>query len=93
MKTRLPLAVIALSMASLGTASRAQGIPVIDVANLIQTITQVLNDVTKIENQIQQIQAQQSQLASISGMRNLGNIADSAALKNYVPADARRWRS
>jgi type IV secretion system protein VirB5 len=88
MTTCIRLAAIALSLASLGTTSHAQGIPVIDVANLIQTITQVLNDVTKIENQVQQIQALQSQLASINGMRNLGNIADSVALKNYVPADA-----
>ena len=50
-------------------------IPVIDIANLIQTITQVLNDVTKIANQVEQIEALQSQLASINGMRNLGNVA------------------
>jgi type IV secretion system protein VirB6 len=35
--------------------SRAQGIPVIDIANLIQTIQQVMNDITKIENQVEQI--------------------------------------
>ena len=88
MKPRFRLAAIAISLASLSTASRAQGIPVIDIANLIQTITQVLNDVTKIANQVEQIEALQNQLASINGMRNLGNVFDSAALKNYVPANA-----
>ena len=92
MKPRFRLAAIALTafvpLASFSSASQAQGIPVIDIANLIQTITQVLNDVTKIANQVEQIEALQSQLASINGMRNLGNVFDSSALKNYVPANA-----
>src|SRR5207344_198882 len=88
MKPRFRLAAIALSLVSFSNSSHAQGIPVIDIANLIQTITQVLNDITKIANQVEQIEALQSQLASINGMRNLGNVADSAALKNYVPANA-----
>jgi type IV secretion system protein VirB5 len=69
-------------------AADAQGIPVIDIANLIQTIQQVLNDITKIENQVQQITQLQNQLSSITGMRNLGNVFNSAALQNYVPAQA-----
>ncbi len=88
MKPRIRLAAIALSLASLSTTSHAQGIPVIDIANLIQAITQVLNDITKIANQVEQIEALQNQLASINGMRNLGSVYDSAALKNYVPANA-----
>jgi type IV secretion system protein VirB5 len=92
MKPRFRLAAIAFAaivpLGSFSPASQAQGIPVIDIANLIQTITQVLNDVTKIANQVEQIEALQSQLASINGMRNLGNVFDSSALKNYVPANA-----
>jgi type IV secretion system protein VirB5 len=67
---------------------RAQGIPVIDVANLTQTILQVMNDITEIENQVQQISQLQNQLDSINGMRNLGNVFDDPTLKNYVPAEA-----
>ncbi len=66
----------------------AQGIPVIDAANLVQTVQQVVNDITKINNQVQQITQLQSQLASINGMRNLGNVFNSPLLRNYVPADA-----
>ena len=91
MKPRFRLAAVAFAFVplfSFSTASNAQGIPVIDIANLIQTITQVLNDVTKIANQAEQIEALQNQLASINGMRNLGSVYDSAALKNYVPANA-----
>ncbi len=35
--------------------AHAQGIPVIDAANLAQTVQQVINDITKINNQVQQI--------------------------------------
>ncbi|MEP7102666.1 MAG: type IV secretion system protein [Burkholderiales bacterium] len=92
MKTRFRLASIAFAVAvpltTLSTPTQAQGIPVIDIANLIQTITQVLNDITKIANQVEQIEALQQQLSSINGMRNLGNVFDSSALKNYVPTNA-----
>ena len=74
---------------ALGAApSQAQGIPVIDIANLIQTVQQVLNDITEINNQVQQITQLQGQLDSINGMRNLGAIFDNPALRNYVPAEA-----
>jgi type IV secretion system protein VirB5 len=67
---------------------RAQGIPVIDAANLVQTVQQVINDITKISNQVQQIARLQSQLDSINGVRNLGNVFNNPMLKNYVPAEA-----
>jgi len=92
MSPRLRFATIALSvsgaLATFAPASQAQGIPVIDIANLIQTIMQVLDDVTEIANQVEQIKALQGQLDSITGSRNLGNVFDSGALKNYVPANA-----
>jgi type IV secretion system protein VirB5 len=68
--------------------ARAQGIPVIDVANLAQTVQQVLNDITAINNQVQQIQQLQSQLNSLNGFRNLGNVFNNPLLRNYVPAEA-----
>jgi type IV secretion system protein VirB5 len=68
--------------------ARAQGIPVIDAANLVQTVQQVVNDITQINNQVQQITQLQNQLSSINGMRNLGNVFNNPELKNYVPAEA-----
>ena len=90
MNKRLKVAVATCFVAgTLGAGNaRAQGIPVIDIANLIQTILQVLNDVTEIENQVQQITQLGDQLKSINGMRNLGNILNNPMLKNYVPAEA-----
>ena len=87
MHTRLKVAAAALIALSAGNA-RAQGIPVIDVANLMQTIMQVANDITEISNQVQQINQLQSQLNSINGIRNLGNVFNNPMLRNYVPAEA-----
>jgi type IV secretion system protein VirB5 len=88
MQNRLRPVVIALAaLLSAGTA-HAQGIPVIDVANLIQTIQQVTNDISKIENQVEQIRQLQNQVASINGVRNLGLVFNSVGLNNYVPANA-----
>ena len=90
MNKRLKVAAAACLVAGTFGAgnSRAQGIPVIDVANLAQTIAQVMNDVTEISNQVQQITQLQNQLNSINGMRNLGNILNNPMLRNYVPAEA-----
>lgn len=72
---------------SFGSA-QAQGIPVIDAANLAQTIQQVIHEITQIQNQIQQITQLQQQLASINGVRSLGNVFNDPQLRNYVPAQA-----
>jgi len=82
-----PIAIAALLTAA-ATTSHAQGIPVIDVANLVQTVQQVVNDLTKINNQIQQITQLQAQINSMNGMRMLGTVANNPMLRNYVPANA-----
>jgi type IV secretion system protein VirB5 len=90
MHSRLKVAAAACVIAGSFGASLvcAQGIPVIDAANLIQTIQQVIDDITSINNQVQQITQFQTQLNSINGMRNLGNVFNDPSLKNYVPAEA-----
>jgi len=90
MHTRFKVASAACVIASAFGASdaRAQGIPVIDVANLVQTIQQVLDGITQINNQVQQIKQLESQINSINGIRSLGNIFNNPLLKNYVPAEA-----
>lgn len=87
MHFRLKLAAAAVA-ASAATGAHASGIPVIDIANLLQTVQQVLNDITEIQNQVQQITQLQDQLKSMNGVRNLGNVFNSPALMNYVPANA-----
>ncbi|MCP4288396.1 MAG: hypothetical protein GY792_28880 [Gammaproteobacteria bacterium] len=52
---------------------RATGIPVIDVANLSQTIIQVTNDITKISHQASQIANQVNQINNqVQMLRNIG---------------------
>jgi type IV secretion system protein VirB5 len=78
-------------VATLGTAmhpAHAQGIPVFDAANLSQTIQQVLNDITAINNQIQQIRQLQTQLDGQTGFRYLGTVFNNPLLQNYVPPEA-----
>ncbi|MCV2366984.1 TrbJ/VirB5 family protein [Roseateles oligotrophus] len=86
--SRTPIALAALLLTVTSTGSHAQGIPVIDVANLVQTVQQVVNDITAIQNQIQQITQLQAQIASMNGKRLLGTVANNPLLRNYVPANA-----
>ncbi|NUZ08978.1 P-type DNA transfer protein VirB5 [Piscinibacter koreensis] len=90
MRHRLKLVAVACASAATlaSTPASATGIPVIDVANLIQTVQQVMNDITEIQNQVQQITQLQQQLDSINGARNLGQVFNSPTLRNYVPAQA-----
>ena len=87
MHSRLKVAAAVVIALGAGSA-RAQGIPVIDVANLVQTVQQVVNDITQISNQVQQITQLQNQLNSINGIRNLGNVFNNPMLRNYVPPEA-----
>lgn len=83
-------------IAALGTTSPAHaGIPVIDVAGLMQAIMEVLNSVeqianqvSQIENQVQQIQQARQTFESMTGSRNLGNIYNNTGLQNYLPTNA-----
>lgn len=87
MRERLSILAASLLLACAPQA-HAGGIPVIDVANLAQTVQQVMNDITKIKNQVDQITKLQDQLKSINGVRNLGDVFNNPALANYVPAHA-----
>ena len=72
------------------TTAQATGIPVLDIANLIQTVQQVMDDITAIENQVEQIEQLRNQLDSMTGSRNLGSILNSPSLQNYIPSNAYR---
>ncbi|MBL0726122.1 type IV secretion system protein [Piscinibacter sp. HJYY11] len=87
MKTSVKF-IAAAAIALGGTQARAQGIPVIDIANLVQTIMQVLNDYTDTANQIEQLTQLETQVRSITGSRNLGQILNNPALRNYIPPEA-----
>jgi len=80
MNKRITTFVVALITGMMGTQPvRATGIPVIDGANLVQSVTQVVNDATKIANQASQITNQISQLTNQAQMlQNIGSSQFSA---------------
>ena len=74
-----------LAFAPVGTA-RAQGIPVIDVASLIQLIQQLqywVQQIQLMKNQVSQLQQSYTAITGPRGMQNLlaGNQ------RNYLPSD------
>ena len=77
----------ALATMCVSVPARA-GIPVIDVAAIVQAIQAVSNSITQIQNQVQQIIGLEQQVQSISRARSLGDIENSPALQNYVPRNA-----
>jgi type IV secretion system protein VirB5 len=62
---------------------QAQGVPVIDVANLVQSIEAV----AQLK---QQLQSQTALLQSLTGARGMGTMYNDPSLANYVPPD---WRA
>ena len=88
MKYRLKATAAAVLICFSASHARATGFPVIDVANLFQSVQQVVNDITQIYNQLRQIEQLQTQIESINGMRNLGDVFNNPLLKNHIPAEA-----
>ena len=75
--------VLALSM---GHAAHA-GIPVIDAANLVQAVQQVMAWAQQYGQMVQQLQQMQQQYQNMSGARGMGSLVNNAAGRQYLPAD------
>ena len=78
-----------------GSTPAHAGIPVIDVAGLVQAVLQVLESITQVTNQYEQIRGQYEQIVglgkqidSISNARSLGDVLNNPMLQNYVPREA-----
>lgn len=84
MKKKLISLVVAASI-FVAPYSLGSGIPVVDVAGLAQAIEQVMALKSQIDNQIEQIKQAQAQYQAISGNRNLGQIFNDPALREYLP--------
>lgn len=87
-----PLCAVALACGA--TGALAQGIPTIDLANLLEAALQTASwgeqyaqMATQLQNQIQQIKHAQSQVNSMNGVRNLGQVANSIGITDLVPTD------
>jgi type IV secretion system protein VirB5 len=82
---RLLLSIAAVAV--MATKASAQGIPVIDVANLAQAIQQVTAWSNQYSQMVQQYQMLTNQLTAITGTRGLGEILNAAGLRQQLPAD------
>lgn len=63
------------------------GIPVIDAANLANSLQQVAAWAQQYQQMVSQIEQMRSQYNSISGIRNMGSLVNNPALRQYLPAD------
>lgn len=86
MVSTLMVSVLAISPVFITTNATA-GIPVIDGASIAQAIQQVIQLKTQIDNQISQIKQMEAEYKSITGSRNLGQLLNDPALRNYLPQD------
>ncbi len=97
-KFAVSLAVAGLAIGSaISTPVEAQGIPVIDVANLVQDLQQLLSfsqQLSQMEEQVNtaksQLSTQAQQLQSISGITSMGNLLNSSTYqqaRDYLPTD------
>lgn len=80
-----------LALAFMGaSAANAQGIPVIDAANLTQSLQQVIAWGQQAEQMKSQITQMETEYNAISGTRSLGSLFNNPALQNYLPSN---WQS
>lgn len=63
------------------------GIPVIDSSNLAQAIAQVQAWAQQYEQMVQQIQQLQKQYSNLNGIRNMANLVNDPASRQYLPED------
>ncbi|HRB17079.1 MAG TPA: type IV secretion system protein [Nitrospira sp.] len=77
-----------VAMVFVGSVPKAEaGIPVIDAANLVQSIMQALSWIQQLQQMQQQITQAQSQIDAITGSRNMASLFNNLALAGVVPSD------
>ncbi|WP_230411898.1 type IV secretion system protein [Denitromonas iodatirespirans] len=88
LRRKLTAIIVAASMAMAPVATRASGIPVVDVAALAQLIQQIMYWQQQIQSMSDQLNQMKSTYNSLNGSRGLGNLMTlSNAQRNYLPTD------
>ena len=75
----------AVCFLALAGEANAQGIPVIDAANLTQAVQNVVDDAQRFEQLAQTIEQLQMTYGSLTGLRNLAAALNNPAFPNYLP--------
>ena len=94
MQIKKLVSVLALAGVLGSTSVHATGIPVLDVANLANSIAQVISwggqssqMVQQIQQYAQQIQQMQDMNAKFNAARNLGSILNNPAIRSMLPPE------
>lgn len=89
MKTkRILLPVVLAVLVATGVPARASGIPVIDIANLVQALQSYLQLTAQLQQLEQQLAQAQQQYGSITGGRGMGGVFNSdleQQMRQYAP--------
>lgn len=90
--SRVKQAVAAVGMVVMVVAgpaakTEATGIPVIDSANLVQSVLQALAWIQQLQQMQQQILQAQQQISAITGSRNMGSLLNNLTMAGVVPSD------
>ena len=85
--TAIAMAVVVLLIVSPTSKAHSTGIPVIDTANLVQSIVQALAWIQQFQQMQQQILQADQQIHAIMGSRNMGSLMNNLTLAGVVPSD------
>lgn len=81
------LAVVVMIAMSPPSKAYTAGIPVIDTANLVQSIVQALAWIQQFQQMQQQILQADQQIRAVVGSRNMGSLLNNLTLAGVVPSD------
>jgi len=81
------MALAGMVLAGSTTKTDASGIPVIDTANLVQSILQALAWIQQFQQMHRQIVQADQQIHAIMGSRNMGSLLNNLTLAGVVPSD------
>lgn len=81
---------LAISLQASITPANAGGIPVIDVANLANTLENIVQWGKQLQAMKEQYAQQLAQYQSMTGKRGFGNVLNDPKLRQYLPVDAQK---
>ncbi len=86
-RTVIAMAVVGLLVVSPASKAHSTGIPVVDMANLVQSMLQALAWIQQFQQMQQQILQADQQIHAIMGSRNMGSLMNNLTLAGVVPSD------
>ncbi|HMS82577.1 MAG TPA: type IV secretion system protein [Nitrospira sp.] len=86
-RTCVAVALLGMVVAGSTAKTEASGIPVIDTANLVQSVLQALAWIQQFQQMHQQIVQADQQIHAIMGSRNMGSLLNNLTLAGVVPSD------